>query len=102
MTVLSLAFPLGLMAQHSHGGGETDPAPSRIYSTDGVIEGIDAGGARFVVSHGPIPQVGWEAMTMGFRVADPSLLEGLAVGDKIRFDIRFQGQQYHVVGVEKY
>jgi Cu(I)/Ag(I) efflux system membrane fusion protein len=36
------------------------------------------------LSHGPVPAIGWPAMTMAFR-ADPMLLRGLKVGDQVSF-----------------
>lgn len=36
------------------------------------------------LSHGPIPAIGWPAMTMAFR-ADPMLLRGLKPGDQVSF-----------------
>jgi Cu/Ag efflux protein CusF len=69
-----------------------------------VIE-LDPANSRIVLSHGPIPQVGWDAMTMGFPVEDPALLDGLAAGDNVRFDIRFfvgpNGPTYVIVDLEK-
>jgi Cu/Ag efflux protein CusF len=99
---LTLTFSTPALSQHSHnhGGGSDQPEPARIYSTEGQVLEIDPGNNRIVVEHGPIPQVGWEAMTMGFQVYDPSLLKGLKTGDKIRFDIRFQGQNYQIVDLE--
>jgi Cu/Ag efflux protein CusF len=108
LTLAMAMAPTVAMAQHQHGGhgdattaepGGTDVA--KIYSTEGVVVELDPANRRMVVNHGPVPQVGWEAMTMGFMVEDPSLLNGLEVGDKIRFDILFQGQDYRVVDLEK-
>ncbi len=36
------------------------------------------------LSHGPVPAIGWPAMTMAFR-ADPMLLKGLKPGDQVDF-----------------
>jgi len=36
------------------------------------------------LSHGPVPAIGWPAMTMAFR-ADPMLLKGLKPGDQVSF-----------------
>lgn len=36
------------------------------------------------LSHGPVPTIGWPAMTMAFR-ADPMLLRGLKTGDQVSF-----------------
>jgi Cu/Ag efflux protein CusF len=42
--------------------------------------------SQLVVEHGEIKGF-MEAMTMGYRVDPPSLLEGLKAGDKVRFTI---------------
>jgi len=42
--------------------------------------------SQIVVEHGEIKGF-MEAMTMGYRVEPPSLLEGLKFGDKVRFTI---------------
>ncbi|MES2895964.1 MAG: efflux RND transporter periplasmic adaptor subunit [Pseudomonadota bacterium] len=44
------------------------------------------------LSHGAIPAVGWPAMTMAFRLADPALAQGLKVGDRVRFAFDQQGE----------
>ena len=36
------------------------------------------------LSHGPVPAIGWPAMTMAFR-ADPMLLRGVKAGDQVSF-----------------
>ncbi|MDR0621404.1 MAG: copper-binding protein [Deltaproteobacteria bacterium] len=106
MTIV-LVPGLAWAQHHDHGGGAAAAAPaeSRVYSTDGQVVEIDLANDRVVVNHGAIPQVGWEAMTMGFTAEDPSLLEGLAVGDKVRLDIRFDvgpaGPSYALVDLEK-
>src|SRR5262245_56512777 len=41
---------------------------------------------QLVVEHGPIQDF-MEAMTMGYPVEPPSLLEGLKAGDRVRFTI---------------
>ena len=40
---------------------------------------------KVTIEHGPIKNLEMMAMTMPFTVADSSLLEGLAAGDKIEF-----------------
>ena len=42
--------------------------------------------AQIVVEHGEIKGF-MDAMTMGYRVEPPSLLDGLKFGDKVRFTI---------------
>jgi Cu(I)/Ag(I) efflux system protein CusF len=100
--ILSAFFLLSAVAfaQHHHGGSNDAPAPRQIYSTDGVVVAIDAAKSAIVVKHGPIPAVNWDAMTMGFIVLDPSLLEGLKVDDKVVIDILFEGSNYGIVDLE--
>jgi Cu(I)/Ag(I) efflux system membrane fusion protein len=62
------------------------PQPSsaaQVYETVGRIETMDA--SSVTLSHQPVPAIGWPAMTMTFRVADPKLVRGYHVGDRVRF-----------------
>ena len=60
------------------------PAPTgKVYETVGSIEAMDA--SSITLSHQPVPAIGWPAMTMTFRVADPGLLRGYKKGDHVRF-----------------
>ena len=54
-----------------------------IYETVGSIEAIDRSGVT--LSHQPVPAIGWPAMMMTFRVADPALVRGYRKGDRVRF-----------------
>jgi Cu(I)/Ag(I) efflux system membrane fusion protein len=60
------------------------PSPAApIYNTVGQIEAMDPG--SITLSHQPVPAIGWPAMTMTFRVADPTLLRGYRKGQRVRF-----------------
>ncbi|MDR2387121.1 MAG: copper-binding protein [Deltaproteobacteria bacterium] len=100
--------PVALAQDHSGHGraqGEANQVATRVYETQGVLVEIDPANSRLVAQHQAIAKVGWEAMTMGFLVEDPSLLEGLEVGDQVLLEIRFGPeagpQGYLVVGIEK-
>jgi Cu/Ag efflux protein CusF len=101
LCLVLLSPGLALAQGHAHGDGGASGGEGRVYSAEGEVVEVDAANNRLVISHGPIPQVGWEAMTMGFQVADASLLDGLAAGDKVRADIWFSGQDYAIVDLEK-
>jgi Cu/Ag efflux protein CusF len=84
-----LSLPLAL-----HAGGEPASAPiataTRSGETghaDGTIIGIDAERGRITLKHGAIEGLGMPAMTMVFRVADPSMLMQLKAGDGVRFTV---------------
>lgn len=40
-------------------------------------------------------------MTMGFKVADPALLNGLTVGEKVDFELKIEGESQIIVAVKK-
>ena len=53
---------------------------------DGKVVATVPSASQIVVEHGEIKGF-MEAMTMGYRVDPPTLLEGLKFGDKVRFTI---------------
>ena len=53
---------------------------------EGKVVATVPNASQIVVEHGEIKGF-MEAMTMGYRVDPPSLLEGLKFGDKVRFTI---------------
>jgi Cu(I)/Ag(I) efflux system membrane fusion protein len=61
----------------------TTTAKTGAYATIGRIDKIDARGITF--SHQPVPALQWPAMTMTFRLANPAVVRGYKVGDRVRF-----------------
>lgn len=55
--------------------------------TDGVVRKIDAANNKITVKHGPIANLDMPGMTMVFRVASPALLDGVKVGDAVKFHV---------------
>lgn len=62
-------------------------APPSAYAdaTKGEVTKIDTRRNRVTVKHGPIENLDMPAMTMVFEVADPVMIDGLAVGKPITF-----------------
>lgn len=60
-------------------------AADALALTPGEVRKIDLPAGKLTIRHGPIVNLDMDAMTMVFRVADPAMLEGLKVGDKIGF-----------------
>jgi len=54
--------------------------------------------SQVVIEHGPIKGF-MDAMTMGYQVDPPSLLQGLSVGDRVRFTIDVKKKT--IVKIEK-
>ncbi|GGN45736.1 hypothetical protein GCM10011349_12100 [Novosphingobium indicum] len=65
-------------------GTATPPASkAKNYTATGQIEKIASDSVT--LKHGPVPALGWPAMTMSFRLGDPATTKGFKAGDKVRF-----------------
>lgn len=60
-------------------------APAAIAPVDGEVRKVDMGAKKVTIRHGDIKNLDMPAMTMVFQVADPSALEKIKPGDKVRF-----------------
>lgn len=67
---------------------------------EGKVISVNAATGAISIQHGPIKQLGWPGMTMGFT-AKPDLLKGIAVGDKVAFEIKGSGENYEVTSIHK-
>jgi len=77
--------------------------PARAQPTDAEAEvtRIDKAAGRVTLRHGAIARLDMPAMTMAYRVADPKLLDGVAVGDRVRFAADRVGGSYTVTVLVK-
>jgi Cu(I)/Ag(I) efflux system protein CusF len=66
----------------------------------GVITAIDPKAAKVTIKHGPIPTVGWPAMTMTFKATPATLLKAVHVGQKVGFDVRTKGMDAEVTAIQ--
>jgi len=103
--------PASLMAQaemphgtqHGMQHGMHDPssasqAKAQTFVGEGTVIAVVPSSNQLVVDHKAIEGL-MDAMTMGYKVEPPSLLEGLNSGDTIRFTI--DAQKKAIVKVEK-
>jgi Cu(I)/Ag(I) efflux system periplasmic protein CusF len=74
--------PPGQAAQHAADPAGTAPAPPQ---SSGEVRKIDLAQGKVTLRHGPLANLDMPAMTMVFTATDKKLLEGLKVGDKVRF-----------------
>ena len=65
------------------------------------VRKIDKDAKKITLKHGPIKSLDMPGMTMVFQVKDISLIDKLAVGDKIMFTAEQQQGAYVVTGAEK-
>ena len=80
--------------------GMAMPEGSKMGKGSGTVTAMDAAAGKITLDHGDIPAVGWPAMTMGFA-AKPALLAGVAVGDKVDFEVTVTGNAGEVTAIKK-
>lgn len=94
----------GSMAGMDNRSGDMDnmamPAEAKMGKGTGTVTALDKAAGKITLNHGPIPEVGWPAMTMAFT-AKPELLNGVAVGDKVAFDLTVRGNAGEVTAITK-
>lgn len=74
----------------------------------GKVVNVDVKSNHVTLDHEPIAELGWPAMTMGFKVKDSQQLSKLKVGDDVDFDLKAEASekpdmpaQYMIDRVEK-
>jgi len=78
-------------------------APEEVHPlTAGKVVAVDRANAKITVAHAPIPRFYLERMTRIFPVEDGAQLAGLTPGDKIRFDLKRDGdaKSYVITRIE--
>ncbi|MBS0343895.1 MAG: efflux RND transporter periplasmic adaptor subunit [Proteobacteria bacterium] len=81
-------------------GGAQAATAAPVYEAQGKVESVEAG--TVTISHGPVAQLKWPAMTMGFGMADPAALKDVQAGDSIRFEFRKGGpMDWEIVSAQK-
>ena len=84
------AFPPHSEMQMAHG------AQKDVHGT-GTVNSVDAAHHKVNLSHNPIPEIGWPAMTMEFPVADSVDLKAIKPGTRVNFTIERQpGGMYEI------
>ena len=71
---------------------------AKIGAGSGKITELDKTGGNITIAHGAIPTFGWPAMTMEFK-GDPKLLETVAVGDRVKFELSLMGNNATVTAI---
>ena len=72
------------------------PAPAT-----GEITKLDTSAGKVTLKHGEIKNLDMPPMTMVFRVAEPKLLDNLAVGNRISFTAERINGQYTLTTVRR-
>lgn len=78
-----------------------DTAQASTVSAVGVVQQTRPEQGKVKISHEAIPALDWPPMTMFFRVKDKAVLEGIAVGDKVRFELEKGATGLEITRMEK-
>ncbi|SCK33573.1 membrane fusion protein, Cu(I)/Ag(I) efflux system [Variovorax sp. HW608] len=88
---------LGAMAAANAGAATASPA---AYRAEGKVESVESD--SITISHGPVPELKWPAMTMGFGKADAAAFADVKPGDAVRFEFRKGGpMDWELVSVQR-
>ncbi len=63
-------------------------APAGPVSGVGTVTAIDAAGGTVTINHESIAAISWPSMNMQFTAEDPAILQGVAVGDRVNFELK--------------
>ncbi|MFN0045605.1 MAG: copper-binding protein [Sphingorhabdus sp.] len=76
------------------------PAEAKMAKGSGTVAAIDAAAGKITLNHGPIAELEWPAMKMGFGVK-PSELEGIVVGDTVSFEMKWDGKTGEITNITR-
>ncbi|MBS7552959.1 copper-binding protein [Ancylobacter dichloromethanicus] len=76
-------------------------ALAQAVPVDGQVTKINEAQGKITLKHGPIKNLDMEGMTMVFVVADPSMLNAVKVGDKVKFEADRVNGRITVTKIEK-
>lgn len=68
--------------------------------SSGEVRKIDKDAQKITLKHGEIKSMDMPGMTMVFKVLDPTLLDNLKVGDKVRFSAEKRDGAIVVTAIE--
>ena len=57
----------------------------------GVVTAVDSKAGTVTIHCGPIAKLAWPAMTMALKASSPSLLQGVKVGQSVKFQVMQMG-----------
>lgn len=86
LAISASAYAAGEMGNMDMGGsGAKQASEAKSGMSHGEIKKVDAAAGKLTIKHGPLENLGMDAMTMVFKVKDPEMISQVKVGDKIDF-----------------
>ncbi|KVN82405.1 copper-binding protein [Burkholderia ubonensis] len=75
----------GEMGNMDMSGGAKQGAEAASGMSHGKIRKVDTAAGKLTIKHGPLENLGMDAMTMVFKVKDAAMLSQVKAGDRIDF-----------------
>ncbi|MEW5966746.1 MAG: copper-binding protein [Pseudomonadota bacterium] len=72
-----------------------------VPQSEGTVRKLDVPNAKITLRHGPIVNLDMPPMSMVFRVQPPELMNGLKVGDTVKFHAESIDGNYTVTAIQK-
>jgi len=77
-----------------------DKTTTATHKGIGVVKNINAVDGIVTLAHEPIKSLNWPAMTMGFKVKDKKLIDGVTPGSKVEFTLVQTGKDYVITSIK--
>ncbi len=77
------------------------PAQAGPIAGVGAVTAVDAAAGTISLDHGAIAAISWPAMSMQFTAENPAILQGIAVGDRVSFELKSGTETSVITMVQK-
>ena len=67
----------------ANAGSSSVANAAEMHSATGTVKSIS--GSDVTIAHEEVKSIGWPAMEMAFKAADPTLVNGIKAGDRVSF-----------------
>jgi Cu(I)/Ag(I) efflux system protein CusF len=104
LTVVCLTLSIATTAFAQSGAPAQDaaskPAQTMTDMVDAEVRKVDKDARKITLRHGEIKKLDMPAMTMVFQVKDPTLLDKVKAGDKVKFKAEATGGAFTITELE--
>ena len=87
-------------AHHQNKPAANVESQSASALTEGEVRRVDKDAKKITIRHGAMPKLDMPAHTMVFQVRDPSMLDKVKAGDKVKFDAEKVGGAFMITRIE--
>jgi len=99
--VLSIAVVASATLQSASATSHVATTAQTMTDTaDGEVRKVDRDAKKITLRHGELKQLDMPAMTMVFQVKDPSMLDMVKAGDKVKFKAENSGGAFTITEIQ--